>query len=158
MKPFEKDINELVIPDFCKRHHSKSQISRCVKSIRKHGQYQPIVVSENEILCGVLVYLAARQLKFQKIWVVDLGGLPLEKKKEIRYLDNQIFDIEDWDEERIKSYLMELDTSKLDNIAFTQEEAEQLINLEPEIEESKRQIDAIWECESCGWSGRIENG
>lgn len=156
MKPFEKNINELTIPDFCKRHHSKSQISRCVRSLKKHGQYQPIVISDNDILCGVLVYLASKQIGKDKIWAVDLGHLSEEKKKEIRYLDNQIFDIEDWDEERIKSYLMELDVSKLKDIAFTQEEAEQFINLESEETARKARIDQIWECDSCGWSGKIK--
>lgn len=154
MVPFEKSMEELVIPDYCKRHHSKSQISRCVRSLERHGQYQPIVVSENEILCGVLVYLALQKMKREKIWVVDLGELPLDKKKEIRYLDNQIFDIEGWDDLRIKSYLMDLDTSKLEDVAFTQDEVEQIINMDPEEELKKMKIESIWECDACGWSGK----
>lgn len=155
----ERDISSLTIPEYCKRHHSKSQISKCVSSLKKHGQYQPIVVSENEILCGVLVYKSLVSMKRDKIWVNDLGPLTEERKKEIRYLDNQIFDIEDWDEDRIKTMLMNLDTSKLDDFGFTTEEAEQFINDDPgEDQKKEKKVGTIWECESCGWSGKLEDG
>lgn len=149
-------IADLKIPDYIKRHHSKSQIDKCISSLSKYDQYQPIVISGNEILCGVLVFLSLKKMGRTEVWANDLGDLPIEKKKEIRYLDNQIFDIEDWDEQRIKSYLMELDTSKLDSIGFTQKEAEDFINLEQEVKGKEPKINTIWECESCGWKGEIE--
>ena len=148
-------IEDLKIPEYIKRHHSKSQIDKCISSLTRYDQYQPIVVSGNEILCGVLVFIALKKMGKTEIWVNDLGELPLEKKKEIRYLDNQIFDIEDWDEQRIKSYLMDIDTSKLDSIGFTQKEAEDLINFENDLNMKEPKIETIWECESCGWKGKI---
>ncbi len=96
-------------------------------------------------------------MKKEEIWVNDLGPLPEERKKEIRYLDNQIFDIEDWDEERMKVFLMGLDTSNLDQFGFTKEEAEQFLNCDSEeTKEKTKKVDPIWECEACGWSGRLE--
>lgn len=156
MKAEKVNINTLTIPEYCKRHHSKDQISKCISSLKKHGQYQPIVVSEGEILCGVLIYNSLLAMKETEIWVNDLGPIPEEKKKEIRYLDNQIFDIEDWDEERIKSFLMDLDTSKLDLFGFSEEEAELIIQLDPEMEEAQKKLEPLWVCEDCGWEGRIE--
>ena len=80
-------IEDLKIPEYIKRHHSKSQIDKCISSLTRYDQYQPIVVSGNEILCGVLVFIALKKMGKTEIWVNDLGELPLEKKKEIRYLE-----------------------------------------------------------------------
>ena len=154
----EVDIDSLKVPEYCQREHGEEQVRRFVEGWRKNGQYQPIVVSDGEILCGVLVWLGMKAAGAKTILVNDLGSLPLERKKEIRYLDNQIFDIEDWDEERIKSFLMELDTSELDSFGFTGSEAEQYINCEPEPapKRQKPHVEDIWECPSCGWTGRID--
>jgi len=155
----EVKISELVIPDYCKREHPQEQVERFIQEFEVHGQYQPIVVSDNEILCGALIYTAMKQAGRETCFVNDLGYLPLEKKKEIRYLDNQIFDIEDWDEDAIKKFLMNLDVSKLEKFGFSAEEADLFINVEAE-EIKVKNIASLnwidqWECDHCGWKGTI---
>ena len=156
MRIEERDIESLTLPEYCKRHHGDDQLERCVRSLERHGQYQPIVVSGNEILCGVLVYTALVKMGGKTVWVSDVGDIGEEKKREIRYLDNQIFDIEDWDANRLKQFLMELPNDDLDKYGFTKTETEALVNMD--IPESKRDLSAWndeWECESCGWKGRL---
>lgn len=157
MNVHEVDIDTLVIPEYCQREHTEDQVARFLEGWRRHGQYQPIIVSGNEILCGVLVYLGMKAAGEKHIMVNDLGALPLERKKEIRYLDNQIFDIEDWDEERIKTFLMDLDTRDLDRFGFTEEETNLYINCEPEPKPATaRKLPDVWECPSCGWAGTLK--
>lgn len=155
----EVKISELVIPDYCNREHPQDQLDRFIREFEANGQYQPIVVSGNEILCGVLIYLAMKQLGKETCFVNDLGYLPLEKKKEIRYLDNQIFDIEDWDEDAIKKFLMNLDVSEFEKFGFSAEEADLFINIEAE-EIKVKNVSKVnwkdqWECDHCGWKGTI---
>lgn len=156
----EVPLDSLTIPDYCKRHHSADQIDLFIKGLKKHDQYQPIIVSDGEILCGVLIYLSLKKLGKEKCFINELGPLSLEKKKEIRYLDNQIFDIEDWEEKAIKEFLMGLEIEDLEKYGFTGEEAEIIINMEPEtlptVETKSSLWQDQWECDSCGWTGTIE--
>lgn len=155
----EAKIADLYIPDYCHREHPQEQIERFIKEFQLHGQYQPIVTSGNEILCGALIYLAIKQIGNETCFINDIGYLPLEKKKEIRYLDNQIFDIEDWDEEAIKKFLMNLNIGEFEKFGFTDEEANLFINLEPEeikvATTSNITFKEQWECDNCGWKGTI---
>ncbi len=150
-------VDALTVPEYCRRVHSREQIGRFVKSFRRHGQYQPLITSGNEILCGVLAYLAFRQMGKKTCFVNDLGPLPLERRKEIRYLDNQIFDIEDWESESLKRFLMSTSLEELDRLGFSPDETELYVNLEPE---TAKPIPAAWNgrwiCESCGWTGVME--
>lgn len=91
----------------------------------------------------------------------DLGFLPIEKKKEIRYLDNQIFDIEDWNEEAIKKFLMSVDVGELERFGFSSEEADLFINVEADEQVIKNiatsSLKDQWECEHCGWKGTLND-
>jgi hypothetical protein len=40
-----------------------------------YGQYSPLVISGNEILCGTLVYDALKRLKMRRAYVVQVGEL-----------------------------------------------------------------------------------
>ena len=155
----EVNIDELKIPEYCKRTHSSDQIKKCIEGLNANGQYQPIVISENEILCGVLIYLALKKQGEKTCIVNDLGPLSLERKMEIRYLDNQIFDIEGWEEENLKDFLMSLDTSEIDKYGFSTEEAERFINSESDEDDAVAQsvkVTQQWECENCGWKGTLK--
>ena len=153
----EVPVDSLVVPEYCKREHSQEQIDRFIRDLKIHKQYQPIVVSGKEILCGVLIWTAIKASGKETCFVNDLGVLPLEKKKEIRYLDNQIFDIEGWNRESMKRFLMDLDCVDLDKFGFSEEEASIIIN-ETNIELNPGKPikwKDQWECPNCGWKGTI---
>lgn len=161
MEAREVPIDSLTVPSYHHRHHSREQIDRFIRHWRQNGQYQPVVTSEGEILCGVLIYLALKKAGEKTIVVNDLGPLPLERKKEIRYLDNQIFDIEDWNGERLKAFLMTMDTDISLDYGFSASEIDQLINddsQKPPAAGGKKKMSDVWECDSCGWSGTIDAG
>ena len=158
----EVDVSSLREPGYLNRQHSEEQLDRFIRHFREHGQYQPIVVAGDEILCGVLIYRALKALNIEKCYVNDLGAsFPLEKRKELRYLDNQIFDIETWNERAISEFLMSLDTSELDQFGFTKEETEMYVDggdpsdLDDIVPSKSRRLPDRWKCDSCGWEGEL---
>lgn len=158
MKLAQVPIDTLHAPDYFARRHDSAQLARFLAAYRKNGQYQPIVVAAGEILCGMLVWEAMKAAGETRIWVNDLGDIPPAKRKEIRYLDNQIFDIETWDPEALKRLLMDTDAAKLGELGFTREEAELKVNdeggLPPKGSRAKK-LKTLWKCEACGWEGEL---
>lgn len=147
---------------FLKRKHSKDQLERCIHSLMTYGQYSPIVVSVNEILCGTLVYDAMKRLKMHRAKVVQLGVLSDEKKKEVRYLDNRTFEMSFWKDDELKQFLMSLDKDALWNCGFNEDETENYINDGHETGMTKKRlIDGIdkqldtWYCPNCNWEGTL---
>ena len=149
-----------------KRKHTNDQLQRCIHSIMTYGQYQPIIVSKNEILCGNLVYDALKRLKSRKAKIVQLGELSEQKKRELRYLDNRTFEMSFWKDDDLKVFLMELSKQQLQDCGFKEDQVEQMINGFNEsgnsakskkniLNELNEQPDT-WYCPECGWTGTIE--
>ena len=148
-----------------KRKHSPDQLDRCVHSIITYGQYSPLVVSGNEILCGTLVYDALKRLKMRRAKIVQVGELSEEKKRELRYLDNRTFEMSFWKDDELKIFLMGLEKKQLEDCGFKEEEVEQMINgFNEEVKVAKSTIKEMneqqetWYCPECGWTGTIEEG
>jgi hypothetical protein len=93
-----------------------------------YGQYSPLVVSGNEILCGTLVYDAMKRLKMRRAKIVQVGELSEEKKRELRYLDNRTFEMSFWKDDELKMFLMSLEKNELEDCGFKEDEVEQMIN------------------------------
>ncbi|MBO4620677.1 MAG: hypothetical protein J5654_11285 [Victivallales bacterium] len=160
MRLIQVPIDSLRPPDYLTRRHDSAQLARFLAAYRKNGQYQPIVAAGGEILCGTLVWQAMKAAGETRIWVNDLGDIPPEKRKEIRYLDNQIFDIETWDAEAMKRLLMDTDAAALSEIGFTKEEAELLVNDEGAAVSGaargrSKKLKTLWKCDACGWHGEL---
>ena len=89
----EVALSKLRKTKLLKRRHSPDQLDRCVHSLVTYGQYSPLVVSGNEILCGTVVYGARRRLEMRDAKIGQVGELSDEKKRELRYLDNRTFEM-----------------------------------------------------------------
>ena len=145
-----------------KRKHGKEQLDKCVHSLLTFGQYSPLVVSGNEILCGTMVYDAMKRLKMKKAKIVQLGELSEEKKKELRYLDNRTFEMSFWKDDELKVFLMSLEKEKLEDCGFSEQEVDELINgfreeaktARSKLSELNEQPD-VWYCAKCGWEGTL---
>lgn len=164
MKIEQRTISKLKKSKFFKRKHSEQQIKKACISLLEYGQYQPIIVSGNQILCGNLIYLAAKVMGMKKLFVHDLGEISDEKKKEIRYLDNKTFELSNWNEDGLKELLMSIDSLNLNEFGFSENQAYEYINdLSEQIEEKKiNQLvqtfeqQKIYFCEKCGWQGEMK--
>lgn len=139
-------------------------MQRCIHSLLTYGQYTPIVVSDNEVLCGTLIYDALKRLKKKTVFIVQMGELSEEKKKELRYLDNRTFDMSFWKEQALKVFLMGLDKDQLNDCGFTQKQVEMLVNgFKDEGKVTKKTLmqelneqPETWYCSECGWQGTLE--
>ena len=155
----ERQLSALRVPSYCRRRHPRSQVDRCVASIEAHGQYQPIIVSGDEILCGVLVFMALRKMGRKTALVHDMGDLPEDRRMEIRYLDNRTFEIGEWNDAGLEELLMGLDKIGVEKVGFTEEEAELFVNrAEPVFAGPSSRRKAVWVCDSCGWRGDAPRG
>jgi len=150
-----------------RRRHSRDQLDRCVHSLLTYGQYSPLVVSGNEILCGTLVYDALRRIKAKTARIVQVGELSEEKRRELRYLDNRTFEMSFWKNDDLKLFLMGLDKGFLENCGYREEEVEQMVNgFADEGGRAKRSLirelndqPEEWYCPKCGWKGTfVEDG
>lgn len=147
-----------------RRKHSADQFERCIHSIMKWGQYAPLVVSGNEVLCGTMVYDAMKRLKMKTAMVVQVGELSDEKKRELRYLDNRTFDMSFWKDDELTMFLMGLDRDGLEDCGFKEDEVESMVNgFREEGKRAKKKIlDVLneqpdtWYCPDCGWIGTMK--
>lgn len=156
-------ISKLRKTRLLKRKHSQDQLQRCIHSLMTYGQYSPLVVSGNEILCGVLVFDAMKRLKMKKAMVVQVGELSEQKKRELRYLDNRTFEMSFWKNDELKIFLMALQKNELQDCGFKEEQVQQMIN--GFIEQGKQAKKSVmkqlnkqpdtWYCPDCGWTGTL---
>jgi len=159
----EVALSKLRKTKLLKRKHGNEQLDRCVHSLLTFGQYMPLVVSGNEILCGTMVYDAMKRLKMRRAKIVQLGELSEEKKKELRYLDNRTFEMSFWKSDELKMFLMSLEKEKLEDCGFNEQEVEEMINgFNEEGEVAKKSVlkelnkqPETWYCPECGWEGTI---
>lgn len=158
MNVFEISIKKIKKSKFFKRNHNEQQLQYGCLSLMKHGQYQPIVISGNEILCGNLIYDCAKKLGMKKVWVCDLGQISEEKKREIRFIDNHTFQTSTWKDQKLKQFLMMLETSRLQDFCFDEEYVFSYVNdLNDEdlIKQVKQKKEQVYYCQKCGWSGEL---
>ena len=147
-----------------KRKHSPDQLERCIHSLMTYGQYSPLVVSGNEILCGTLVYDAMKRLKMRRASIIQVGELSEQKKRELRYLDNRTFEMSFWKDDELKVFLMGLEKNELEDCGFKEDEVDYMINqFSDQGTKAKKSIlkqlneqQDQWYCPACGWTGTIE--
>ncbi len=96
------------------RVHPDSAIEKLERSIKEYGWTNPVLVSaDGYILAGHARLKAAEKAGISEVPVIYL---PLEGAKAEAYLiaDNRLQDETDWDYEKLKDLLQDLDTGELD--------------------------------------------
>jgi len=122
-------INELKPHPKNPRVHPDSAIDKLVRSIKEYGWTNPVLVSaDGYVLAGHARLKAAEKAGISEVPVIYL---PLEGAKAEAYLiaDNRLQDETDWDYEKLKDLLQELDTGEFDLelTGFDMDEIEELI-------------------------------
>ena len=135
-------INELKPHPKNPRVHPDSAIEKLERSIKEFGWTNPILVSaDGYILAGHARLKAAEKAGIEEVPVIYL---PLEGEKAEAYLiaDNRLQDETDWDYEKLKDLLQELDTGEFDLelTGFDMDEIEELIaKISPTEQEKKEE-------------------
>ncbi len=113
------------------RTHSSQQIAEIAGSILAFGFIVPVIVGrEGVIIAGHGRVLAARQLKLDRIPVIEVTHLSESDQRAYAIADNKIALNADWDEELLKVELEALkdDGVDLESLGFSEEEFDALID------------------------------
>lgn len=85
------------------------------ESIQQCGYCSPIVVDEQHvILAGHTRYKAVVSLGWDTVQCVIVSGMSAEQKRKFRLLDNKTAELAEWDFEKLKAELTDLDFSNFD--------------------------------------------
>ena len=110
-----KAISELVPDPRNARTHPKRQIAQIAASIRSFGFANPILADEQgRLIAGHGRLLAAKELGFSEVPVIELAGLSDAQKRALRLADNKIALNAGWDVEILKLELTELSLPEID--------------------------------------------
>jgi DNA modification methylase len=97
------------------RTHSKRQIRQIANSIQAFGFANPILIDENDqLIAGHGRLAAAKNLKLDRVPVVQLAGLSEAQKRGLMLADNKIADNAGWDNELLTRELADLSSLDLD--------------------------------------------
>lgn len=142
------------------KKHPDEQVDNIVKSIKKYGFVQPVVLSaDNEIVIGHGRVLAAKKLEMENIPCVYADNLTEKQIRELRILDNKLNESE-WDMDFLKTELDELDFSEFEidfnldteaNEPFTMEYEDEEVNAPEEFKEYGEDIETKCKCPKCGY-------
>lgn len=107
--------------------HPKEQIDGIAESVKRYGQYRPIVVDEKHvILIGHGLKLALEQLGETEADVLVIKGLTDTQKKKLLIEDNKIQSLSYMDFDAVESIIKEI--GETDIIGFPTEYVDALIN------------------------------
>ena len=91
------------------RAHSTSQISQIIASIREFGFTNPVLLDEHNVLiAGHGRLAAAQQLGMAELPAIVLAGLTDTQKQALRLADNKLALNATWDDDLLRSELMDL--------------------------------------------------
>ena len=120
----------------------RGDVDAIVESMKKRGQYRPIVVNigthashDYEILAGNHTYMAAKKLGWETIQAttVDVDD---DQAAQIVLADNRLADLGGYDDETLSSLLS--DVSSLDGLGWSRDDVDELAAaLEPERDDSE---------------------
>lgn len=131
--------------------HNEEAVESVMESIRQTENLDPIEIDENGvILSGHTRKKALQELGFSETQVVRISGLTEEQKRKYRLLANKTNEISEWDFEKLREELEDLDfngfdfgwdlqeTEEKDPETFTEDEA-------PEVEDQAfSEIGDLW--------------
>lgn len=95
--------------------HNEEAVESVMESIRQTENLDPIEIDENGvILSGHTRKKALQELGFSETQVVRISGLTEEQKRKYRLLANKTNEISEWDFEKLREELEDLDFNGFD--------------------------------------------
>jgi hypothetical protein len=151
MRPRFNPLNPIQLPETIKqrptaellpatanaRTHSEEQVDQLVKSIRRFGWTNPVLVgADGVIIAGHARVLAARRLKLDRVPVIVLGHLSEAERRALVIADNQLALNAGWNDEILRAELQDIEASgfDMDLLGFSDDELCDLM-AEPPVEE-----------------------
>ena len=155
------------------RTHSEEQINQVVASIKEFGWTTPIIIDEKKvILAGHARWYAAQCLEMKQVPCIAIPGLSQAQKRAYVIVDNKLSENAGWNEDVLKSELLELQNLNfdMDLLAFDDADLKKIMsecsidtsaqnipeqwNVLVECEKESRQIKLMKQLEKEGWQCR----
>ena len=124
-------VSDLIPYALNSRDHSELQVAQISASIREFGFTNPVLIDEdNNLIAGHGRVLAARKLDLTDVPAVIITGLDERKRRALIIADNKLALNATWDDEALKTELMDLATDYGSLMGFDQDEILKLLGVE----------------------------
>ena len=131
--------DKFVVPDCSPQDHSERQISMVMASIYEFGVPVPIcVTSTNEIVVGLVWFLAAQQLGMTDLPIVRIDGMSRKRAAAFRLAHAKLAELSKWNSKNVHDILLTLPDLEIDleAMGFEVAEADIILSLDDEAEEA----------------------
>lgn len=152
-----KSLDSMMVYAKNARTHSPEQVEKIIRSIKKYGWTNPILLDESgEVIAGHGRLLAAEKIDFDPVPTITLFGLTDAEKKAYRLADNKLPLDAGWDIDLLTMELGDLlaDEFDLTLTGFSAEEIDNMLNVDfsPGDEGDQGKLDQLEEklCPHCG--------
>jgi hypothetical protein len=110
-----REVEALVPFDRNARMHGEAQVAQLASSIKEFGFTNPVLIDEdNVIIAGEGRVLAAKKLMLAAVPCIVLAGLSQEQKAAYVIADNKLAMNSDWDLDKLRAEIMDLNDLGLD--------------------------------------------
>ena len=124
-------VTDLIPYALNSRDHSDLQVAQISASIREFGFTNPVLIDEdNNLIAGHGRVLAARKLDLTDLPAVVITGLDERKRRALIIADNKLALNATWNDEALKTELMDLATDYGSLMGFDQDEILKLLGVE----------------------------
>lgn len=124
-------VTDLIPYALNSRDHSDLQVAQISASIREFGFTNPVLIDEdNNLIAGHGRVLGARKLDLKDIPAVVVTGLDERKRRALIIADNKLALNATWNDEALKTELMDLATDYGSLMGFDQDEILKLLGVE----------------------------
>lgn len=124
-------VTDLIPYALNSRDHSDLQVAQISASIREFGFTNPVLIDEdNNLIAGHGRVLGARKLDLKDIPAVVITGLDDRKRRALIIADNKLAMNATWNDEALKTELMDLATDYGSLMGFDQDEILKLLGVE----------------------------
>lgn len=163
----EKDIRTLREDPKNARQHNESGLKVIAKSLEKHGQQKPIVVTaDGKVIAGNGTLAAARDiLKWDRIAALTYDDEDAAMQAAFAVVDNRSAELSSWDFDELASLIVDLPENVVADLGFTDRELKQIASLNDDaLEGTTRDVtftattrevgelgDAAHKCPRCGF-------
>ena len=136
-------IDQFVIPEHSPQDHSERQISMVMASISEFGIPAPIcVTSTNEIVVGLVWFLAAQRLGMTDLPIVRIEGMSRKRAAAFSLAYARLLELSKWNEKNVREILLSLPDLEIDleAMGFEVAEADIILSLDDEAEEAAESL------------------
>ena len=124
-------VSDLIPYALNSRDHSDLQVAQISASIREFGFTNPVLIDEdNNLIAGHGRVLAARKLDLTDLPAVVVTGLDERRRRALIIADNKLALNASWNDEALKTELMDLASDFGSLMGFDQDENLKLLGVE----------------------------